>query len=86
VLLVAESHGRFRQHARLVRPPRHAGTPTPPGARGERRASGARRRTNVLWRRLGARRRPRGASRRERSRRAGPRPVHGTTEAIRRNF
>ena len=52
VLFVAESHGRFRQHARLVRPAPHAGTTKPPGSRGERRASGAGRRTNVLWRRV----------------------------------
>jgi len=60
VLLVAESHGRFRQHARLVRPAPHAGTTKPPGARGECRASGAGRRTNVLWRRVApsARRKP----------------------------
>ena len=53
----------------------------------EHRASGVRRRTNVLlWRRAGAPRRPHDASLREQSRRAARRPMHGTTEAIRRNF
>jgi hypothetical protein len=86
VLFVAESHRRSRQHARLDRPHRMQPRQKAPGSRGGapcERGEKAYERAVEARKRAG---RPRGASLPERSRRAEPRPVHGTTEAIRRNF
>jgi len=87
VLFVAESHPPSPQPARVLTAGAAAQARKKPLARGaESRARGARRRTDVPWRRSRAQRRPRGRrpARDDDARRTPA--VQRTTEAIRRNF